>query len=298
MSQGKNVQMFLMDGDVTGRMKCTLANWTGLAFKIPRAHLDKCKNRSDLKQSGVYFLFGKNDANEDEVYIGQAGTRKNGEGILFRVAEHLNDKDYFNEAVMLTTQNDSFGPTEISYLENKFANLALETDRYRVRNNNDPNPGHVTEEKESELEEFIEYSKIVLGVLGYKVFVPLGETQESRASEHDSDELRLFLTSTDRSSHQKIDAQCLRNSEGFVLLKGSNIRSDVAASTPAGVKALRKECMDSGVIQDGVLMKNQLFTSPSYAACFVLGASVNGRDKWKTADGKTLNDVELDDMKE
>jgi len=44
------------------------------------------------------------------------------------------------------------GATEISYLENKFTNLAIDTDRYKVRNGNDPNTGNVTEEKEAELE--------------------------------------------------------------------------------------------------------------------------------------------------
>lgn len=39
MARGKNIQLYLMDGDVNGRIKCTLANWTGLAFKIPRRHL-------------------------------------------------------------------------------------------------------------------------------------------------------------------------------------------------------------------------------------------------------------------
>ncbi len=54
-TRGKNIQLFLMDGEATGRMKCTLANWTGIAYKIPRTELDKCKERDDLKQSGVYF---------------------------------------------------------------------------------------------------------------------------------------------------------------------------------------------------------------------------------------------------
>ena len=103
MNIGKNFNLFLMDGEVTGRIKCTLANWTGLAYKIPRIYLEKCKDRSDLKQSGVYFLFGKNNSDEDEVYIGQAGIRKNGEGVLFRVAEHLKDSFEFTDVVMLTT---------------------------------------------------------------------------------------------------------------------------------------------------------------------------------------------------
>lgn len=141
MNKGKNFNLFLMDGEVTGRIKCTLANWTGIAYKIPRSYLDRCKERTDLKQSGVYFLFGKNDADEEAVYIGQAGIRKNGEGVLFRVAEHLKEEFYFTDAIMLTTQNNSFGPTEISYLENRFTKMAIDTDRYKARNGNEPNQG-------------------------------------------------------------------------------------------------------------------------------------------------------------
>ena len=52
-AHGKNIQLFLMDGDAAGRIKCTLANWTGVAFKIPRTELDKCKDRDDLKQRPI-----------------------------------------------------------------------------------------------------------------------------------------------------------------------------------------------------------------------------------------------------
>lgn len=95
--RGKSINLFLMDGESSGRMKCTLANWTGVAYKIPRTKLDNCKERDDLKQSGVYFLFGKSDTTgKGVVYIGQAGARKNGEGILTRLLEHRRnpEKDY------------------------------------------------------------------------------------------------------------------------------------------------------------------------------------------------------------
>ncbi len=60
-NRGKSINLYLMDGDASGRIKCTLANWTGVAYKIPRTDLDKCKEREDLKRSGVYFLFGTSD---------------------------------------------------------------------------------------------------------------------------------------------------------------------------------------------------------------------------------------------
>ncbi len=56
---------------------------------------------------------------------------KNGEGLLYRLQEYRRnpDKDYWTEAVAFTTSNDSFGPTEISYLENRFVSLSLEAKR-------------------------------------------------------------------------------------------------------------------------------------------------------------------------
>ena len=294
MGKGKNFNLFLIDGEVTGRIKCTLSNWTGLAYKIPNSYLSKCKERQDLKQSGVYFLFGDDEGDKPTVYIGQAGIRKNGEGVLFRVAEHLKGNFDFNEVVILTTQNNSFGPTEISYLENKFTNMALETDRYKVRNGNDPNPGNVTEEKESELEEYVEYSKIILGVLGYKIFVPL--IKSNNDDEYNEEELSLYLTRKVKRSNATITAKCKRTSEGFVLLSGSLIEEIDAESIPPGIKVMRESCKKNGVIKDGVLTKNILFSSPSYASSFVLGINSNGRTNWKLKNGQTLKEFEEEQL--
>lgn len=294
MGKGKNFNLFLMDGEVTGRIKCTLSNWTGLAYKIPNSYLSKCKERQDLKQSGVYFLFGDDEGDKPTVYIGQASIRKNGEGVLFRVAEHLKGDFDFNEVVILTTQNNSFGPTEISYLENKFTNMAIEIDRYKVKNGNDPNPGNVTEEKESELEEYVEYSKMVLGVLGYKIFVPL--IKSNNDDEYNEEELSLYLTRKVKRSNAIITAKCKRTSEGFVLLSGSLIEEIDAESIPPGIKVMRESCKKNGVIKDGVLTKNILFSSPSYASSFVLGINSNGRTNWKLKNGQPLKEFEEEQL--
>ena len=299
MGKGKNFNLFLMDGEVTGRIKCTLSNWTGLAYKIPNSYLSKCKERQDLKQSGVYFLFGDDEGDKPTVYIGQAGIRKNGEGVLFRVAEHLKGSFDFNEVVILTTQNNSFGPTEISYLENKFTNMAHEIDRYTVNNGNDPNPGNVTEEKESELEDYVEYSKIVLGVLGYKIFVPLIKSNDSKNRDEDEyteGELSLYLSRKVKRSNTIITATCKRTSEGFVLLSGSKIEETDADAIPPRIKVMRESCKKNGVIKDGVLTKNILFRSPSYASAFVLGMTNNGRINWKLKAGQTLKEFEEEQL--
>ncbi|AOV98902.1 GIY-YIG nuclease family protein [Dehalococcoides mccartyi] len=291
--RGKNINLFLMDGTANGRVKCTLANWTGVAYRIPRTDLEKCRERDDLKQSGVYFLFGTSDqTGENVVYIGQAGVRKNGEGILFRLQEHKRnpDKDYWTEAVVFTTSNNSFGPTEISYLENRFCNLALEAKRYVVKNGNDPTSGHITEEKESELEEFLDYAKIVMGTLGHKVFEPIVATPKSAPE----DSTITQDTSGEPIFHfdrNKGKATGRRTSEGFVIHAGSVVATEMKQSCPEVARRFREKYGDK-IDSNGVLTSDVLVSSPSAAAGFVSGSNQSGNIVWKTADGKTLKDVE------
>ena len=291
--RSKNINMFLMDGEVTGKIKCTLSNWTGVIYKIPRIQLGDLKSRDEMKQSGIYFLFGRDeDKQKDVTYIGQATTRKNGEGVLLRIQEHTRDihADYFNDVIILTTQNNSFGPTEISYLENKFTQLAKEAGRYIVKNGNDPNPGNVTEEKESELDEIVENTLMIIGTLGYRVFVPM--TKEVSQDLTDNHSTYLYLKRKTKKSNKVIEATCERTTEGFVVLEGSQVEIKDSSYLPASLKEMRQNLIASRVIQDGVLKEKQLFSSPSYAAAFLLGMQTNGRTDWKDQDGRTLKELE------
>lgn len=297
---GRNINYFLMDGTPSGRIKCTIANWTGVAYRIPRTELEKCKEREDLKQSGVYFLFGtEEDTGDSVVYIGQAGNRQNGEGILHRLHEHRRSesKSYWTEAVVFTTSNNSFGPTEISWLENNFYSATQNANRYAIDNRNSPSGSNVPEEKESELLEFVDYAKIVMGVLGYKIFEPLAKP----ATAGDADALRenadamLYLQRKSKKSGKVIEATCLRTSEGFVVKKGSMIETIDSDSIPPGVKRSRQAAKidDNGILQEDVLC-----ASPSYASAFVIGGHTNGLTDWKEASGRTLKDIESDEDSE
>lgn len=295
-TRGKSIQLFLMDGEASGRIKCTLANWTGVAFKIPRTELDKCKDRDDLKQSGVYFLFGTSDeTGKGVVYIGQAGARKNGEGILNRLQEHKRnpEKDYWTEAIVFTTSNNSLGATEISYLENRFCNMPLAANRYEVRNGNDPTPGNITEEKESEMEEFIDYAKVIMGTLGHKLFEPLGKPVVNVSESNNNNDAVQGAVALHLARNIKkigrIEADGVQTTEGFVVLQGSHIASVDDNTIPAVIKERRKK---ANIDENGILQEDMLFTSPSYAAMFVIGKSANGLTSWKTSDGKTLKSLE------
>lgn len=294
MTQPRTIQLFLVDGDPRFRIKATLSNWTGLVYSLPRTCLDKDPARPDLQQTGVYLLFGTNDeTGEAQVYVGQARERANGNGMLARIYEHVqreDSHDYFTHVIAVTTQNDSFGPTEISYLENRFYRMAADAARYKVTNGNCPSPGKVTEEKEAELEEFIGYARTVIGALGYKVFEPLDSTAPD--SEPDSVDIHRaeHAEGVFELRYNGAYARGLQTTDGFVVLKNSRINAELTPSHPASIERLR-EHYGYAIGEDWVTTEDLLFNSPSGAAGFVGGASLNGRTEWKRG-GRSLKEIE------
>lgn len=292
MARAKNMNLFLLDGTAQGRIKCTLANWTGVAYKIPRTMLNESSGIQLLNQTGVYLLFGESESTgEPLVYVGQAGVRSNGKGVLYRLGEHTVQakKEWWNIAVAFTTLHDSFGPTEISYLENRFYRLASLAQRFQTQNDNTPNPGNLTEEKESELEEYIEYAKLVIGALGFPVFEPLRQnepTSEAKVIGGDSSVLYCRRSSS--------DAKGQRTAEGFVVFEGSRLRPELAPSCPASVAKYRQKYAER-ISSEYVLLQDTLFSSPSMAASFVTGHSCNGKVEWKTESGTVLGQLEIEE---
>jgi len=83
---GKTIRLFLVEGNTNGMITAELSNWTGKAFKIPRIKLKEYAGREELKNPGVYILFGKSDNNDDAAYIGE------GEPIIDRIQSHYSKK--------------------------------------------------------------------------------------------------------------------------------------------------------------------------------------------------------------
>ena len=160
-----------------------------------------------------------------------------------------------------------------------------------MKNQNEPNIGNITEEKESELIEILSNSEMIIGTLGHKLFIPT-LNKDALEEEVVEDKDLLFLSRKIRKSNLQIEAKCKRTNEGFVVLKGSMISLDDLKTMPKLIKKLRDQLIASKIIKNGILMENQLFISASYAAAFVLGTNANGLTHWKTKDGQTLKELE------
>ena len=269
-----------MDDTADGRLKCKSHGRSGIIFRIPRKDLNVSKDRDELNRDGVYFLLGEEDGRE-KIYIGQAGSRKNGKGILERLNEHDRRKNFWTEAIVFTTTDNSFDPTELNWLENKFCNMALKAARYEVTNGNEPPPGNVSEEKESELEDQVEFAKLILSAIGYKIFEPTKNPPKPKAEP--SEEI-FYLSRFVKRLGRKINAQMKRTPTGYKVLAGSDVSPLDMINLPDKMKKLRH----SEKVANEKLIEDVEFNSSSTAAEFVLGTNANGLTSWKTKDGTEL----------
>jgi len=161
---GKAIRIFLIDGNPNGRMTCELSNWTGKAYKIPKIEIKNCGDRQDLKNPGVYFLFGKDEEDDDLVYIGEA------EDILVRLNQHVSQKDFWTETIAFISKDENLNKAHIKYLEYRLFEIAKAAQRYKILNGNTPTQSSISELDQAEMEEFIDNVKILVNTLGHRVF--------------------------------------------------------------------------------------------------------------------------------
>lgn len=282
MKFGKTIKIFLIDGDPNGRMSCELSNWSGKAYKIPRIKIKECTDRDDLTSTGVYLLFGKDDDGKDQVYIGEA------ESILKRLNQQLTQKDFWNEAIIFISKDENLNKAHIKYLENRLHDIAKFANRYKVDNSIIPTQSSISESDRAEMEEFIEYIKMLVNTLGHKVF---DEKREFKPKQKQD----IFFIKAARGA----EAQGEPTSDGFVVFKSSKAAASIVNSMTPSFITLRQKLITEGVLVDkGEFFEfadDYIFSSPSTAAVMVMGRNANGLTEWRNKEGKTLKEFETNE---
>lgn len=280
---GKTIKLFLMDADPDGRMICELSNWTGKAYRIPRGKVKDCADREELKSTAVYLLFGKAESStaKPKVYIGEA------ENAYSRLAQHVSEKEFWNESVVFISKDENLNKAHIKYLESRLFELATLASRFEIQNGNTPTRSSISEADQAEMEEFIEYIKMLINTMGFKVFEPF-----IKESSIDSKNLENLYIKAARGAngHGK------RVTEGFVVFKGTEIANSTVPSFTKSLNMLRDELIETEIIKNiegkFVFISDYLFSSPSAAAAVVMGRSANGLVEWKDKNGKDLKSIE------
>jgi len=281
MTLGKTIKLFLIDGDPNGRITGELSNWTGKAYKIPRIKIKDSTDREELKNPGVYLLFGKNEEGKDQVYAGEA------ENIFSRLNQQLAQREFWYEAIAFISKDENLNKAHIRYLENSLYETAKKVNRYQVVNTNVPTRASMSESDIAEMEAFMGNIKILVNTLGHKVFEEKRETKTPQQRKKTT-----FYIKAARGA----DASGEPTSDGFLVFKDSHAAIDTVKSLTSNFTRFRDQLIENGTLKNAndhyIFTEDYVFSSPFTAAVIVMGRNANGLTEWKMKDGTTLRDFE------
>ena len=293
MPIGKSIRVYLADATVTGIRYAELVNWTGHALACPRNRLAELPTWPEASKPGVYFLFeARLGDSKPLAYIGES------ENVSDRLTNHDRLKEFWNEVVIFTSKDENLTKAHIKFLESTLVGLVKQADRYELDNGNTPTQSSLPRADRDAMAEFVENIRMVLGILGYPILEPLLRVREPllRASQQDQEKITESSTTELVFRVNNITAYGAVTDEGFVLKRGSQVSKTNTESVGSKLIAAKERYLVEGaLVADGdhlVAAEDILVSSSSYAAVIVAGTSRSGPQSWKTAEGKTLKEIE------
>ncbi|PUE28126.1 GIY-YIG nuclease family protein [Limnohabitans sp. Jir72] len=284
MSRPQTIQIFLPSGDPRGMRVAEITTRIVRVIEVPRSQLADFLKMPEAQQVGMYFLMGElSEAGLPRSYIGQSGS------VGKRLEQHHQNKDFWNRAFVVISLTNSLTQTHALFLEWLAIAEATKAGRYGLENGNTGSQPYTPAPLQADCHEIHETAATLLATLGQPIFEPLTSAPTAKGI------VELFYCKGSGA-----DGVGEYTTEGFVVHKGSKGRAEIVPS----IQGTSHERMRSQLITEGVLTENagcagsllvftrdHLFSSPSTAAMAVMGRSANGWVEWKTAAGKTLDEV-------
>ena len=272
MGISKKLETIYYNGQPDGIRSIRRNLSTMTTYVIPRPLLAEARSISGIDRPGIYYLINENDDNQiAQLYIGQT---RNG---ITRLDDHNRSKDFWNKAILFLAESQVFTLDMISGLEKFAIDKAQESKRYRVENSVTPQY-KIREYDLVSVEEIYDEIQFIIATLGYKM----------NDAKTDSAQKEVFHT-----TRNGIRALGIYDGEKFEVLEGSQVSLAAYASLSPSVEKKRQSALQNGdMVLDGTqyrLCRSMSFTTPSAAACFVLGTSANGWTEWKAKNGDTLS---------
>jgi Domain of unknown function (DUF4357) len=284
---GKTIRLYLVEGVPSGIITAEIMNWTGKATVCPRSQLAELASRDEVRKTGIYILSGEDVDNplQEIIYIGES------ENVLDRLKIHNNDpkKDFWIKTFIFTNKDDNLTKGHVRYLESRLIQIASEAKRARIENSTNPDYTILPESDIADMEYFIEQIKLLLPVLGLTFALPLSTLAKNQDKLAQTPEIQIE-SPLFKMTYSGVEAYAQEINNEFIVFKDSTVRKKDNPSLSKTTKEKRNRLVkESKLIQSSqndywILIENLPFNSPSGAADFVGGASLNGRVEWKVKD--------------
>ncbi|MDG2068333.1 MAG: GIY-YIG nuclease family protein, partial [Paracoccaceae bacterium] len=218
-----------------------------------------------------------------------------------RIKEHAVQKDWWDNAVLITTAANSLHKAHVKYLESRLVEIAKSISHSSLENANIPPKSSLSEADIANMESFLETLQIVLPAIRVDTFLDKSVAVSSDAGQQEIPVI-VFELVKPRSG---VDAKAFLRKGELVVQAGSLGRDKWVGDTTQKThyhKLYHELCNNGTLVIDGKqtrFTKNYAFSSPSAAGAIVNGRSTNGRTEWKLAhDGRTYEQWENDQMAE
>jgi hypothetical protein len=272
------IKLILKNGNAQSLRVAEISNWNGIALATPRTELDGLLTLKESKHAGVYLLTGINtELDKPEAYIGEA------EEVGKRLNQQL-AKEFWVQAIAFVSRDDTLTKSHFKYIEGRLIEEAKKIGRFDL--DNDVMSGaKLPESDRDDMEGFLDRARQLLPVLGCDLLVPVVQHIKS------TDGLICKI--------KNLTACGQRSAKGFVVFKGSQAAGELRNSTQTRggwIIKIRNRLLESKILvaESGHLTfaRDYEFDSPSAAAAIVRGGNANGLTEWRTAEGKTLKEIE------
>lgn len=276
----QTIQIFLPQGVPHGIRIAELTTRIVQVIEVPRKLLKDFLAMPECQRvdGAVYLLYGEDDTGRSKVYIGQTGT------LATRLDTHHKEKEFWEKALVIVSKTSNLTPTHTLYLEWLCLQEAQKAKRYLTDNGNRGSKPHTPAPLRADCDEIFDTARTLLATLGYAVFNPVLPADVAKSE-------TVYVCTRERAK-----AEGAYTAEGFVVRKGSTAVAEVSpAFARHNYHRLYAALIEQGVLvrQDGLLAftEDHLFKSPS-AASAIVRAQAGAPKYWKTADGRTLEEVE------
>ena len=275
---GRTLKLYLVDGSPTGVITAELGNWSGKVLVASRSALPDLVKRDESGQTGVYLLTGPDPKSLGRtlVYVGESDTVKK------RLVTHDSDeaKQFFDRVCVIVSKDENLTKAHGRYLESRILALIRNADRVHPVNATEPEFRGLPESEIADMEGFLSEVEVLLPVLGFDLLRGGPDTEPRTQTPPPEGPTFRFTRVGTFARAKEVGGE-------FVVLGGSNARVKETKTCPDGIRALRRQLVEDGVLKeesDGKFlrfMRDVSFGSPSGAASLVHGGSVNGRKHWK-----------------
>lgn len=111
MSKPQTIQIFLPEGNPRGVKIAEITTRVVQAIAFPRKELLNLGKRDELKNVGIYFLFGEDETKSKQLaYIGEA------EDCYDRIKNHKLNKEFWTHAIVFISQKNAFTKGHVKFL--------------------------------------------------------------------------------------------------------------------------------------------------------------------------------------